>query len=80
MPGFSLTVAEMAKALENVAGPAVAGRIDWEPDPFIEKIVRGWPPAFNTKKAAALGFTQDEGMEAVIRAFIEDELNGKIAA
>lgn len=80
LPGFSLTVAEMAKALENVAGPAVAGRIDWEPDPFIEKIVRGWPPAFNTKKAAALGFTQDEGMEAVIRAFIEDELNGKIAA
>jgi nucleoside-diphosphate-sugar epimerase len=80
LPGFSISVAEMAKALENVAGPAVAGRIDWAPDPFIEKIVRGWPPAFNTKKAQALGFVQDEGMESVIRAFIEDELGGKIAA
>lgn len=80
LPGFSITVAGMAKALEAVAGKRVVERIDWLPDPFIERIVRGWPAEFNTKKATALGFAHDTGMEDVIRAFIEDELAGSFAA
>jgi nucleoside-diphosphate-sugar epimerase len=80
LPGFCMTIRAMADALEAVAGKTVVGRIDWQPDAFIQKIVDGWPPEFDTKKALSLGFVQDNSMEEVIRAFIEDELDGKIAA
>ena len=80
LPGFCMTIQAMADALESVAGKTVVDRIDWEPDPFIQKIVDGWPPDFDTQKALALGFVRDASMEEVIRAFIEDELGGKIAA
>ena len=80
LPGFSMSISGMADALRNVAGDSVADRISWKPDPFIQKIVDGWPPEFNTDKALALGFVKDSSMEDVINAFIEDELNGSIAA
>ena len=80
LPGFCMTIQAMADALESVAGKTVVDRIDWEPDAFIQKIVDGWPPEFDTQKALALGFVRDASMEEVIRAFIEDELDGKVAA
>jgi hypothetical protein len=45
---------------------------------LFKKIVDGWPPEFDTKKALALGFIRDSSMEEVINAFIEDELSGSI--
>jgi len=80
LPGFTLTIQAMADALEAVAGKTVVDRIDWEPDAFIQGIVDGWPPEFDTKKAMDLGFVRDNSMEDVIRAFIEDELGGEVAA
>lgn len=80
LPGFCMTIQAMADALEAVAGETVANRIDWIHDPFIQGIVDGWPPEFDTQKALSLGFVRDNSMEEIIRAFIEDELDGKIAA
>ena len=79
LPGFSMSISGMADALRNVAGNSVADRINWKPDPFIQKIVDSWPPVFNTEKASALGFVKDSSMEDVINAFIEDELDGSKA-
>ena len=76
LPGFTMSIGDMAEALRAIAGDTVANLIEWKPDPFIQKIVDGWPPEFNTQKSAELGFIRDESMEAVIRAFIEDELQG----
>ena len=78
LPGFSMSIGGMVDALRNVAGDVVASRVNWEPDAFIQKIVDGWPPEFDTKKALALGFTRDSSMEEVINAFNEDELSGSI--
>ncbi len=77
LPGFSMTVGAMADALQTVAGKAVADRIEWQPDAFIQQIVDGWPPEFDTRKAMKLGFMRDESMAAVIQAFIDDELDGR---
>ncbi|MCY4590553.1 MAG: SDR family oxidoreductase [Alphaproteobacteria bacterium] len=74
-PGFTLSVGEMVDALKAVAGNEIAGRIDWSADPFIQAIVDGWPPEFDTDKADALGLVRDDSMEDVIRAFIEDDLD-----
>ena len=79
MPGLAVTVAEQIEALRKVAGDKVVARIRREVDPFIDKIVAGWPSQFVAKRAEALGFKADSSFEEIIRIHIEDELGGRIA-
>ena len=66
-------------SLRKVGGEKVVKRIRREPDPFIQKIVSGWPRAFDAKRATALGFKADSSFEEILRIHVEDELGGKIA-
>ncbi|MFZ1104185.1 MAG: D-erythronate dehydrogenase [Hyphomicrobiaceae bacterium] len=78
MPGLAVTVAEQIAALRKVAGEATAARIRREPDPFVEKIVAGWPRKFDARRALALGFKPDASFEEIVRIHVEDELGGRI--
>jgi nucleoside-diphosphate-sugar epimerase len=66
--------------LKRVAGPKVAARIKRKPDPLVERIVSGWPQEIEAKRARELGFRAEASFDEIIRAHIEDELGGKIAA
>jgi nucleoside-diphosphate-sugar epimerase len=55
MPGVAVTVAEQIGALRKVAGDKAAARIRRAPDPFVERIVAGWPSRFDAKRALELG-------------------------
>jgi nucleoside-diphosphate-sugar epimerase len=79
MPGLAVTVGGQIEALRKVAGEKVVKRIRREPDPFVAKIVEGWPRNFDTRRAVGLGFKADASFEEIIRIHIEDELGGKIA-
>ena len=79
LPGITVSIGEMVDALEEVAGTAVARRIQWQPDPRIQKIVAGWPARFNARRARAMGFEPDADVAEIIRAHIEDELGSRIA-
>jgi nucleoside-diphosphate-sugar epimerase len=79
MPGISATVGEQIAALRKVAGDKAAKLIRREPDPAIQRIVEGWPRNFDARRAAALGFRADSSFEDIIRAHIEDELEGRSA-
>lgn len=79
LPGLTVSVDEMMGALRDVAGDAVAGRVRFEPDEFIEQIVYGWPTRFAPSRALELGFRADENVREIVEAFIEDELDGQIA-
>lgn len=74
LPGFSVPVGEMAAAVGRAGGEAAYARIRWQPDPAIQAIVGGWPPALASTRAGALGFAADSGIDEVVRAFIEDDL------
>jgi nucleoside-diphosphate-sugar epimerase len=80
LPGISVTIGEMVEALRKIAGENVVKRIAWEADPFIEKLVYGWPVDFAPKRAEALGFEADASMQEIIQSFIDDELGGKFVA
>ena len=67
LPGITVSVGEMAATLARVAGPEVAARIRWQPDPAIAKIVSGWPAAIEAKRAEAMGMKADAGFEDLIR-------------
>jgi D-erythronate 2-dehydrogenase len=79
MPGLAVTVAGQIAALRKVAGDKVVARIRHEPDPFIEKIVAGWPRRFAADRALELGFKPDASFEEIVRFHIEDELAGQVA-
>ena len=74
LAGRTYTVAEMVAALERVAGAAVVRRIRWEPDATTRKIVAGWPTRFAPKRALTLGFTADADLDAILRGFLEDDI------
>lgn len=74
LPGFSVSVGEMAAALRRAGGDAAYRRILWQPDPQVQAIVGSWPRVLATPRAEALGFGRDSGIDAVIQAFIEDDL------
>ena len=78
LPGISVMVGEMADALARVAGPEVAARIRWEPDPAIQRIVAGWPVNASARRARAMGFTADASFDDIVRAHIADELGGTV--
>jgi D-erythronate 2-dehydrogenase len=77
LPGFSVAVGDMAAAVRRAGGEAAYARIHWEPDPLIQRIVSGWPRVLEAPRATALGFSADHGIDEVIRAFIEDDLESQ---
>jgi nucleoside-diphosphate-sugar epimerase len=74
LPGFSVTVGDMAEAVRRVQGLDAYARIRWQPDPQIQHIISGWPQALHAPRAEALGFAADAGIDEVVQAFIEDDL------
>lgn len=72
LPGLSVSAGEMVAALERVAGPEAAARVRWEPDARIARMVAGWPGAWDTSRAASLGFPGDTSVDDIIRAYLRD--------
>ena len=77
LPGFSVAVGEMAAAVRRAGGEEAYARIRWEPDPLIQRIISGWPAAVAAPRAKALGFSADAGIDEVVQAFIEDDLEAQ---
>jgi D-erythronate 2-dehydrogenase len=75
LPGFSVAVGEMAAAVRRAGGAEAHKRIRWAPDPLIQSIVSGWPQTLRAARAEALGFTADNGIDEVVQAFVEDDLD-----
>ncbi|HMD61840.1 MAG TPA: D-erythronate dehydrogenase [Opitutaceae bacterium] len=73
VPGITVTVAEIIASLGRIAGPEVAGRIDFRDDPVARRIVSSWPARFDVSRALSLGFTRDPGFDQIIRDFLQDE-------
>jgi D-erythronate 2-dehydrogenase len=67
MPALTVSVAEMAAALERIAGPEVSSLIDWLPDPVVSRMFATWPARIQADRASRLGLTPDPDIESVIR-------------
>ncbi|MEO5961074.1 MAG: D-erythronate dehydrogenase, partial [Opitutaceae bacterium] len=72
LPGISVSVADMIRALEHVAGRATIERISFQPDPVARRIVSGWPGRFDVSRAEGLGFKRDRDFESIIRAYVAE--------
>ena len=75
LPGHRVTAQEMIDALHRTAGSRALGNITVDPDPFITSICETWPQSLDSARADALGFPKDEGLDAIVRYYIEDYLS-----
>lgn len=75
LPGVSVTVAQMVESLRRVGGDAAVARLRWERDTAVENIVASWPRAWDDARARGMGFDADASFDAIVDAFVEDELN-----
>ncbi|MCC3305758.1 D-erythronate dehydrogenase [Sneathiella sp. HT1-7] len=78
LPGISITAGEMAAAVERHKGNRKIGKILWQPDPAIQKIVDGWPRATHSARAEYLGFEKDNNLDDMIHGFIEEDLEDQL--
>jgi len=79
LPGITASVADSMQALARVGGNSARARVRFEHDPFIQRIVDGWPNAFETPRALAMGFEADSGLDDILGVFTEDDLPGQAA-
>ena len=74
VPGISVAVGDMVKALREVAGEEVAARVKWNYDPAIDKIVSTWPSRFAPKLGPSIGMKADGDFAGIIRAYMADDM------
>ena len=72
MPALTVSVAEMAAALERIAGPEVSSLINWIPDPAISRMFATWPARIRADRAARLGLTPDPDIDSIIRMHLAE--------
>ena len=72
LPALTTTPAQMAMALEKVAGKAATSLIDWVVDPAIAGIVTSWPARIDAARARALGLLPDADFEAIVRDYVRE--------
>jgi len=70
LPGVSVTFGDMVAAL----GAEVARHVEWKRDPAIDRMIPGWPGAWDVTRAVALGFSSEANFDEIVRAYIEDDL------
>lgn len=78
--GITVTAGEMLDALSRIAGAKAVARVRRSPDETVARIVGSWPKGFTCDAATRFGFPVDESIDAIIRAYIDEELNGIVAA
>jgi D-erythronate 2-dehydrogenase len=72
LPALTVTVGEMAAALEQAAGPAARALIDWVPDPVVTRMFDNWPARIRADRAARLGLTPDQDIASVIARHVAE--------
>jgi nucleoside-diphosphate-sugar epimerase len=80
MPGVSATVGEMIESLQRIAGSGAVDLIRRVPDETTMRIVAGWPGRFDARRARELGFEAEADFDEIIRAHVDDELDGVVGA
>jgi nucleoside-diphosphate-sugar epimerase len=76
--GIRVSAAELEAAMKRSAGNRKLGKVSWQHDPAIQKIVDGWPGDIDAARARRLGFEIDHDLDEVVRNFIADDLDEQI--
>jgi nucleoside-diphosphate-sugar epimerase len=77
LPALTVSVGDMAAALEQVAGPEVSALIDWVPDPAVARMFATWPGRVHSERATRLGLTADPDFVSIINLHRAESATGR---
>jgi hypothetical protein len=72
LPGLTVTPAQLVAAVARRRAGAER-LVAWQPDAGVQRIIDGWPQAFTSQRALALGFHADACADDVVNAFLAAE-------
>ena len=72
LPGLVASMHDEMAALRRVGGEAAVALVRHDPDPAVVALVRTWAARFETARARAMGFEADADVDAIVRAYVED--------
>ena len=72
LPGRTVSVDEMLKALERIGGRKAVDLVEEKRDEATERIVESWPTRLETSLAKDLGFSEDVSLEQTLKDYLED--------
>jgi D-erythronate 2-dehydrogenase len=72
LPSLPVTAEQLVASLHRVVGDRPLGKVTVAPDPAITSIVDAWAAHTVATRASALGLPTDPGVDAIVRAFVED--------
>ncbi len=75
LPNHAVSLGAMVESLKRVAASRRLGAITVTPDPFVEKIVAGWPVGLDAGRAVALGLSPAADLDTIIGEYISDYLS-----
>jgi nucleoside-diphosphate-sugar epimerase len=73
-PSISVTAGDMVDCVQRVGAERALGPVVVRPDPLIETICGSWAKRATFDRALALGLPVDESLDAIVKAYVEDEL------
>jgi len=73
LPALTTTPADMAAAMDRVAGYPASDLIDWAVDPAITAIVASWPARVEAGRAHALGLRPDGSFDDIVRDYLQGQ-------
>jgi D-erythronate 2-dehydrogenase len=77
LPALTVSVGDMAAALEEVAGPEATALIDWVPDPAVARMFATWPGRVHSERATRLGLTPDPDFVSIINLHRAESATGR---
>ena len=72
LPGLCVTTGEMLDSLERIGGAAARGRVRYERDARVARVVCSWPGALDASRALRLGFIADRDVDSVVQQYASE--------
>ena len=69
LPALTVTPAEIVDAVFRTLPAGTGDLVDWQPDAQVQRVIDGWPKAFTSERALALGFAPDTSADALVASF-----------
>jgi nucleoside-diphosphate-sugar epimerase len=79
LPGLTATVGEMLEVLETVGGAKARQLATLRYDAGVDALVSSWPGHLDDSRGRALGLPADSDLESIVRAFVDQQLDGRTA-
>ena len=76
LPGLTVTPIDLANAVSRHLAVSAGAFVQWRPEPHVQRIIDGWPKAFTSQRALALGIEGDVTADALVDAFVANETSG----